>query len=70
LVRLLLAVARKRLLLISLELLHPPSQHLATDIQIPCRLRDRDTALGHQLHGLKLELSRKSPSLHRSPPVP
>jgi hypothetical protein len=60
----------KRLLLISLEFLHPSSQELAADFQIPSRLRDRHAALRHQLYRLKLELSRKSPSLHNPPPVP
>src|SRR4029077_1218127 len=59
LLRLHLAMPRKRLLRIRAELLHPLAQHVLMDGQIACRLPTGNAALPHQLDSLNLELPRK-----------
>src|SRR4051812_27636015 len=63
-------MAGKGMLRIGLKVPDPLAQHVAVNFQIAGSLRHRDPAFLHQLHGLKLELSRKLPSFHEPPPVP
>ena len=57
-----LRIIRKRL--------HPTAQLRLMHTQILRGLRIRNASLLDQPHSLKLELSRKLPSLHDTPPVP
>jgi hypothetical protein len=52
------------------ELLHPIAQLRRVNVQVLRRLHIGHASILDQAHGLKLELSRKLPSLHDPPPAP
>src|SRR5947208_9542037 len=69
LLRLHLAVARKRVLRIVGELLHPIAQLRHMHVQVLRSLHIGHASLLDQAHSLKLELAGKLPSLHDPPPL-
>src|SRR6516225_5147307 len=52
------------------QLLHPIAQLRRVNVQVLRRLHIGHASILDQAHGLKLELSRKLPSLHDPPPAP
>src|SRR6476619_3967689 len=52
------------------QLLHPIAQLRRVNVQVLRRLHIGHASIFDQAHGLKLELSRKLPSLHDPPPAP
>src|SRR5262249_743947 len=68
--RLYLAVARKGVLRILGELLHPIAQLRRVNVQVLRCLHIGHASILDQAHGLKLELPRELPSLHDPPPAP
>src|SRR5262249_43531675 len=70
LLRLYLAVARKGVLRILGELLHPIAQLRRVNVQVLRCLHIGHASILDQAHGLKLELPRELPSLHDPPPAP
>src|SRR5260370_36657911 len=70
LLRLHLAVARKRMFRIVGELLHPITQLRHMHAQVLRSLHIGHASLLDQAHSLKLELAGKLPSLHDPPPAP
>src|SRR5262249_9942983 len=65
-----LAVARESMLRVLGQLLHPIAQLRRVNVQVLRRLHIGHASILDQAHGLKLELSRKLPSLHDPPPAP
>src|SRR5262249_29936921 len=65
-----LAVAEKGVLRILGELFHPIAQLRRVNVQVLRCLNIGHTSILDQAHSLKLELSRKFPSLHDPPPAP
>jgi hypothetical protein len=63
-------MAGKGMMRIGAQLPDPFAQHILVQFQVACRLSDRDAPILHKPHCLKLELARKLPSLHVTPPVP
>src|SRR5260370_38365149 len=70
LLRLHLAVARKRMFRIVGELLHPIAQLRHMHAQVLRSLHIGHPSILDQTHSLKLELAGKLPSLHDPPPAP
>src|SRR5437868_3772119 len=70
LLRLHLTVARKRVLRIVGELLHPIAQLRHMHAQVLRSLHIGHASFLDQAHSLKLELAGKLPSLHDPPPAP
>src|SRR6266478_4291009 len=70
LLRLHLAVARKRMFRIVGELLHPIAQLRHMHAQVLRSLHIGHASLLDQAHSLKLELAGNLPSLHDPPPAP
>src|SRR5512133_444058 len=65
-----LAVARKGVLRIIAELLHPITQLRGVNVQVLRCLHIGHPSILDQAHRLKLELPRELPSLHDPPPAP
>src|SRR5262249_23168518 len=65
-----LAVAGKGVLRILGELFHPIAQLRRVNVQVLRCLNIGHASILDQAHSLKLELSRKLPSLHDPPPAP
>src|SRR5262245_23051083 len=63
-------MARKGVLRIIGELLHPVAQLRCVNVQILRCLRIRYASILDQAHSLKLELPRELSSLHDPPPAP
>src|SRR5262245_249545 len=63
-------MARKGVLRIIGELLHPVAQLRCVNVQILRCLRIRHASILDQAHSLKLELPRELSSLHDPPPAP
>src|SRR3954464_14906348 len=63
-------MARKRVLRIVAELLHPIAKLRRMHAQVLRCLPVRYAPILDQAHSLKLELPRKLPSLHDPPPAP
>ena len=62
-----LPLARKRVWWIARHLLGPAAQHALANLQITCRLDNRNTTLLDQPNRLKLELTCKLPASHKYP---
>src|SRR5215468_12419961 len=63
-------MARKGVLRIIAELLHPVAQLRGVNVQVLRCLRIRYASILDQAHSLKLELPREPSSLHDPPPAP
>ena len=65
-----LTVSGKRLLRIRAKFLHPFTNNVLVDVDVPGRLSRAYASLTHQADRLDLELSTELAPLHRLPPAP